>query len=186
MSTVTQTNISPRELQQKREAGEDVKLIDVRTPVEYREIHVDYADNEPLDKLDPTGIMQRLDCGDDPVYVMCRSGNRAKQAIQKFQQAGYENVVNVDGGMLQWEEEGQPCIRGKKAISLERQVRIVAGSIVFIGAMLGFFVNAYWIFLSAFIGAGLVFAGITDTCGMGMMLAKMPWNQVKNEQNCKV
>ena len=83
--------------------------------------------------------------------------------------------------MVQWEADGQPAIHGKKAISLERQVRIVAGSIVFIGAMLGYFVNPAWVFLSAFIGAGLVFAGITDTCGMGIMLSKMPWNQVRDE-----
>jgi len=185
MSTATQSQISPRELQQKHESGEKIHLIDVRTPVEFRETHVEFAANEPLDKLDPANIMQRHNCGDRPLYVMCRSGNRAQQAIQKFRQAGYDNVVNVDGGMLQWEEEGQPCIRGKKAISLERQVRIVAGSIVFLGAMLGYFVNPAWVFLSAFIGAGLVFAGITDTCGMGMMLARMPWNQVK-ETGCKV
>lgn len=185
MSTVTQKTISPQELQQKHEAGENVKLIDVRTPVEFRESHVEFAKNQPLDKLDPTGLMQSLNCGDEPVYVMCRSGNRAKQAIDKFHQAGYENVVNVDGGMVQWEADGQPAIHGKKAISLERQVRIVAGSIVFFGAMLGYFVNPAWVFLSAFIGAGLVFAGVTDTCGMGIMLSKMPWNQVKEEE-CRV
>jgi hypothetical protein len=68
--------------------------------------------------------------------------------------------------------------RGKKAMSLERQVRILAGFLTFTGAALGFFVHPYFVGLSAFIGAGLMFAGITDTCGMGMMLAKMPWNQV--------
>jgi rhodanese-related sulfurtransferase len=185
MSTITTKTISPRELQNKHEAGESVKLIDVRTPVEFRETHVEFAHNEPLDQVDPSGVVEKHECSDQPLYVMCRSGNRAQQAIDKFHKAGYENVINVDGGMLKWEEEGQPVIRGKKAISLERQVRIVAGSIVFIGAMLGYFVNPAWVFLSAFIGAGLVFAGITDTCGMGMMLAKMPWNQIK-DQNCKI
>jgi len=66
-------------------------------------------------------------------------------------------------------------------MSLERQVRIAAGTMVFAGAILGYFVHPYWIGLSAFVGAGLVFAGITDTCAMGMMIARMPWNQVKAE-----
>jgi hypothetical protein len=69
-------------------------------------------------------------------------------------------------------------VRGKKAISLERQVRIAAGLLVVTGAGLGFFVDQRWIALSAFVGGGLVFAGVTDTCGMGMILARMPWNQV--------
>jgi hypothetical protein len=76
-------------------------------------------------------------------------------------------------------ESGIPVIRGKKVMSLERQVRISAGSMVVAGAALIFFVHPFWIGLSAFVGAGLVFAGVTDTCGMGMMLAKMPWNQIK-------
>lgn len=80
---------------------------------------------------------------------------------------------------------GLPVVRGKKAVSLERQVRITAGSLVLIGAILGYFVHPYWIGLSAFIGAGLAFAGITDTCGMGMMLARMPWNQIPtNNSSC--
>ena len=89
-------------------------------------------------------------------------------------------------------ESGIPVIRGKKVMSLERQVRIAAGSMVFAGAALGFFVHPYWIGLSAFVGAGLVFAGVTDTCGMGMMLAKMPWNQIKgsastsNNASCSI
>jgi len=71
-------------------------------------------------------------------------------------------------------------VRGKKAISLERQVRIAAGALGLMGAVLGYFVSPYWIGLSGFIGAGLMFAGITDTCALGMVLARMPWNQVQN------
>ncbi len=97
--------------------------------------------------------------------------------------AGYDNIVNVDGGTSAWEAAGLPVVRGKKAMSLERQVRIAAGFLVFLGAALGYFVNPAWIGLSAFVGAGLMFAGITDTCAMGMMIAKMPWNQVKG--TCK-
>ncbi|MCH5377219.1 MAG: rhodanese-like domain-containing protein [Planctomycetes bacterium] len=184
MTTIVCQNITAKELQQKREEGETIDLIDVRTPIEFREIHVDYACNEPLDRLNPVAIMERHGDQSKPLYVMCRTGNRAKQAIEKFHQAGYENVINVEGGVQQWDADQLPVIRGKKAISLERQVRIAAGSLVFTGAMLGYFVNPLWIFLSAFVGAGLVFAGVTDTCGMGMMLAKMPWNQVKESPGC--
>jgi hypothetical protein len=89
-------------------------------------------------------------------------------------------VVNIEGGTLACVEAGLPVVRGKKAISLERQVRIAAGLLVVTGSALGYFVSPYWIGLAAFIGAGLAFAGITDTCAMGMMLARMPWNQVPN------
>jgi hypothetical protein len=72
---------------------------------------------------------------------------------------------------------GLPLAQGKKAISLERQVRIAAGSLVLLGLVLGWLVHPYFLGLSAFVGAGLFFAGVTDTCGMGMLLARMPWNQ---------
>ena len=87
--------------------------------------------------------------------------------------------MSVEGGTKACEGIGLPFVRGQKAISLERQVRITAGSIVLVGVILGFLVHPAFFGLSGFIGAGLVFAGITDTCGMGMMLSKMPWNQVK-------
>ena len=79
---------------------------------------------------------------------------------------------------MAWDQAGLPVVRGRKAISLERQVRIAAGLLVVTGSALGYFVNPVWIGLAAFVGAGLAFAGITDTCGMGMLLARMPWNQV--------
>ncbi len=94
--------------------------------------------------------------------------------------AGLSDVINIEGGTSAWEQAGLPVVRGKKAMSLERQVRIAAGSLILVGVILSFVVHPYLIGISAFVGAGLVFAGITDTCGMGMMLAKMPWNQVKS------
>jgi hypothetical protein len=80
-------------------------------------------------------------------------------------------------------ECGLPVVRGKKAISLERQVRIAAGLLVLLGALLGWLVHPALVGLSAFVGAGLVFAGVTDTCGMGLLLARMPWNQVNDAAN---
>jgi rhodanese-related sulfurtransferase len=150
----------------------------VRTPVEFREVHVDFACNVPLDQLDPEAIRaQRNGASDEPLYVICRSGARAQQACQKLAAAGL-NVVNVEGGTAAWDAAGLPVIRGQKAISLERQVRIVAGFLTLLGAVLALTVHPYFAGLSAFIGAGLMFAGITDTCGMALVLARMPWNQV--------
>ena len=177
-------NIPATELHHLYQSGESIDLIDVRTPVEFREAHVQFARNVPLDRLDPKAVFDTRD-GDieQPLYVVCRSGNRSQQACEKFAAAGFKNVISVEGGTLACEKTGLPITRGAKAISLERQVRIAAGALVLLGAVLGFWVHPYWIGLSAFVGAGLIFAGITDTCGMGMLLARMPWNQVSNESN---
>ncbi|MDY3552219.1 rhodanese-like domain-containing protein [Gemmata sp. JC717] len=173
------TTISPHDLAAKRQGGAAVELIDVRTPVEYREVHCPFARNVPLSDLDPRAVMSaRTGPADAPLYVICKSGGRGRQACEKFLAAGYANVVNVAGGTAAWVECGLPASRGKKAIALERQVRIAAGLLVLLGAVLGAFVHPYFIGLSAFVGAGLVFAGVTDTCGMGMALARMPWNRV--------
>ncbi len=171
------TTITPQKLSDLIHSGAAVELIDVRTPVEYREVHVSCARNVPLDQLNAAQFAAGRS-GTAPLYVICRSGSRGKQACEKFLAAGYTNVVNVEGGTQAWDQAGLPVVRGKKAISLERQVRIAAGLMVLTGSVLGYFVSPYWIGLSAFVGAGLTFAGITDTCGMGMLLARMPWNQV--------
>ena len=156
-----------------------IDLIDVRMPVEFREIHVEFAHNVPLDKLDPAAVIQsRNGSKDEPLYLICRSGSRGRQACEKFLAAGFTNIINVEGGTLACVECGLPVVRGKKTISLERQVRISAGLLVLLGAVLGWFVHPAFIGLSAFVGAGLIFAGVTDTCGMGLVLARMPWNQV--------
>ena len=172
------SSISPRELNALRNAGQRVDLIDVRTPVEFREVHVDLARNVPLDALDAKAVATDRGAVEQPLYIICRSGNRGQQACAKFVAAGCTNVVNVEGGTLAWAESGLPVVRGKKAISLERQVRIAAGSLVLLGVGLGALVHPVFFGLSAFVGAGLVFAGVTDTCGMGLLLARMPWNQV--------
>jgi hypothetical protein len=91
--------------------------------------------------------------------------------------AGHSNVINVEGGTSAWAEDGLPVVRGKKAVSLERQVRITAGSLVLLGVILGWLLHPAFLILSAFVAAGLIFSGVTDTCGMGMMLARMPWNR---------
>lgn len=180
---MTVATIAPSQLAE-RCAGQRIDLIDVRTPVEFREVHVEFARNVPLDRLDPAALVQgRGTPADEPLYVLCRSGSRGRQACEKFLKAGFVNVVNVEGGTLACVEAGLPVVRGKKAISLERQVRIAAGLLVLLGAVLGWLIHPAFVGLSAFVGAGLVFAGITDTCGMGMALARMPWNQSQGERS---
>lgn len=170
------STIEPAALAQK--PAPDV--IDVRTPVEFLAVHATGAKNVPLDSLDPAAVMStRNGNSDEPLFVICKSGGRSAKACEKFVQAGFASVVNVTGGTDAWAAAGLPVVRsGMKVISLDRQVRIAAGSLVLIGAVLGWQVDRLWIGLSAIVGAGLVFAGLTDTCGMGMLLAKMPWNQV--------
>ena len=169
--------IAPIELQTLLAAEPNAPVLDVRTPVEFAEIHVPQARSVPLDGLNPTALADSGLRKDRPVYLLCRSGQRATKAAAKFASEGFAEPVVVEGGTLAWIEANLPVIRGKtKTISLERQVRIVAGSLVFIGVALGWFVHPGFFGLSAFVGAGLVFAGITDFCGMGLLLAKLPWN----------
>jgi rhodanese-related sulfurtransferase len=171
--------ITPARLGEILREGNTIDLIDVRTPVEFREVHLTVATNHPLDRLDPRALLaNRKGPVDAPLYLICKGGTRGKQACEKLVAAGVANVVNVEGGTQACVEAGLPVVRGQKGMSLERQVRIVAGTLVFTGAALGYFVDPRWVGLSAFVGAGLVFAGVTDTCGMAMMLGRMPWNQV--------
>jgi len=171
--------IRPNAFAERCKRGEKLDLIDVRTPVEFREVHLENARNIPLDQLDPASVVRnRTVPSDEPLYVICRFGGRGQQACEKFIRAGFTNVVNVEGGTMACLEAGLPVVRGAKVVSLERQVRIAAGSLVLLGSVLGWFVHPLFFSLSAFVGAGLVFAGVTDTCGMGMILARIPWNQV--------
>jgi rhodanese-related sulfurtransferase len=172
------TTIPPQRLHDITLAGQTVELIDVRTPAEFREVHVSFARNVPLDQLEKTSTVSSRNGATQPLYVICQSGGRAKQACEKLMRAGHLNVVSIEGGTQAWDAAGLPVVRGKAMMSLERQVRIAAGLLVFVGTFLGYFVHPYWLGLPAFVGAGLVYAGISDTCGMGMLLAKMPWNQV--------
>ena len=167
--------ISPVELQTILAAQPSAPVIDVRTPVEFAEVHVPQARSVPLDELKPGSLQLAKE---QPVYLLCRSGQRATKAAEKFAKEGFTQPVVVAGGTLAWIEAILPVTRSAvKVISLERQVRITAGAIVFTGVILARFVNFNFIWLSGFVGAGLVFAGISDFCGIGLLLAKMPWNK---------
>lgn len=165
--------ITPAELKALCEQG-SVELLDVRTPLEFGGVHVVGAKNVPLDQLDPAG-----DRGDKsrPVYVICRSGARGAKACAKLAAAGFTNAINVDGGTLACERAGLPVVRGKKVLSLERQVQVTAGGIALVGAVLAVAVHPWFAVVPAVIGAGLVLTGVTGSCLMGLVMAKMPWNR---------
>ncbi|MEK7949587.1 rhodanese-like domain-containing protein [Luteolibacter soli] len=173
------SQIAPTDLKRLLDQDSSLTVIDVRTPLEFGEVHVPEARNVPLDALAPK---RRIENGElssqEPIYILCHSGARAQKAADQFQAAGYENAVVVEGGTQAWVQANLPVTRGQtKVISLERQVRIAAGALVLTGVLLGWFVHRGFFGLSGFVGAGLIFAGITDWCGMGLLIAKAPWNQ---------
>jgi rhodanese-related sulfurtransferase len=153
-----------------------ITLIDVREPGEFGGEHIKGATLLPLSQFDPNSPKLQ---GDKDIVLYCQSGNRSRQAAQKLLAAGVPEVMQLKGGINGWKQAGYPVEVNKNApISIFRQVQIVAGTLVFTGTVLGYFFPGF-LFLSGFVGAGLVFAGISNTCAMGMLLAKLPYNQVK-------
>ena len=172
--------ISPATLYALYKSGHPVEVIDVRTPAEYRAVHASVARPEPLESLDPKTIVSTRVLKDEPLYVICKSGERGQRACAAFAAAGYgDMVVNVDGGTLGWAAAALPVVKGRYMLPLDRQVRTAAGLLVLLGCGLGWYVSPWWYLLAAYCGLGLVFAGVTGICPLGALIARMPWNQVK-------
>jgi len=152
-------------------------LIDVRTPGEFRGGHIEGAVNHPVDAITPESVRELAgEAGERKICFICQSGKRSQRALEVCQSAGLEGAVELAGGMNEWPSEAVTKESGGP-ISLFRQVQIAAGSLVLFGVILGAAVHPGFYFLSGFVGAGLVFAGVSGTCGMGVLLSKMPWNQ---------
>ena len=174
-------SITPSQLHELAKRGDSVEVIDVRTPAEFRSVHIPLAQSQPLDSLDPRAIMAARPNQAEPLYVICRSGSRSAKACSAFEAAGFgDRVVNVEGGTLAWEQAGLPVERGRSVMPLDRQVRTAIGVLVLLGVLLGALVNPWFYGLSAFCGAGLVYAGLTDCCPLAWTMAKMPWNRAGN------
>lgn len=153
-----------------------VTVVDVREPSEFAEERIPGAINLPLSAFDPARVPRSTP--DHPVVMQCRTGNRSMQASRRLLDAGWEEVIHLQGGLERWKQLRFPLTRTANApISIMRQVQITAGSLVVLGTVLGAFVSPWWLLLSGFVGSGLVFAGVTNTCGMALLLARMPWNQ---------
>lgn len=155
-------------------------ILDVRTAAEVKASSLPGSLHIPLHELTPERLHQEIHNNGkngSPVYLLCQGGKRAEMAAAQLQGKIDAEFIVIEGGINAIKAANIPLIQGKGAISLERQVRIVAGFLVLLGVILGFQVNTGFFGLSGFVGAGLMFAGITDTCMMGLLLARMPWNR---------
>ena len=168
--------LTPDELAQFLTERPEARLLDVRTPGEFETQHIAGAYNVPLDLLGEHGHEIRARVA-DPVILICRSGQRARKAEDALAATGMRNLHILDGGMTAWVGAGLPEREGAPRMSLERQVRIAAGGLAATGGLLALIANPFFAAIPAFIGSGLVFAGLTDTCAMGMLLAKLPYNR---------
>lgn len=152
-------------------------IVDVRTPAEFAQQYVVGSHNIPLGEVGSEHISALVNDDRKPVYLLCGTGMRAKKVADQLGHLLPHNLVVIDGGIQSLDAVGHSISRGAgNVISLERQVRIAAGSLVVLCVLLGSVVHPGFFLLSAIVGAGLCFAGITNTCGMGMLLARMPWN----------
>ncbi len=160
------------------EASAGALLLDVRSPAEFRSGRVQGAVNLPLENVTAESVRALLVGNDQKtVVLLCASGGRARTAAKKLAASGLKTLV-VQGGTNSCQQAGLPIDKDAGGvISIERQVRIAAGTLVFGGVLLGANVHPGFYGLSAFVGAGLVFAGVTDWCGMGLLIARAPWNR---------
>ncbi len=177
--------VTAKVLQEELIKNSDVKLIDVRSPGEFSAVHINGSVNYPLGGKE-LGALEN-----DPqfpkekkLFLVCQSGARASQACNEIEKAGFNNIKILQGGVSQWVSEGLPVVRGKGAISMERQVRIAAGLFVLLSSLIVSMGLNSFILVPIFVGTGLVFSGVTNTCGMAKVLALMPWNNVSADNCC--
>jgi len=165
-------NISVKEfldLQKK----EKVKLVDIRSPQEYSRESIGCAENISVDDIYDADIKS-----DEIVVLHCQSGNRTNQAASKVAGLNAKEVYLLDGGISAWKQHKQPTVKNlKEPLPLMRQVQIIVGFLVVLGVVLSFVVNPYFSLLSAFVGAGLLVAGLTGFCGLARILMILPYNK---------
>lgn len=171
----TAATIDSQNLSERMGSAAPPRVLDVRTPGEFETAHIAGAYNVPLDLLREhrDEIIAHLD---DEVVLVCRSGQRAAQAEESLRNAGLANVHILDGGIVAWEAAGFAVNRGTQRRDLERQVRLVAGSVV-LTSILGSIAAPKLKWVAGAIGGGLTFAALSNTCAMGMLLSKLPYNR---------
>lgn len=171
------TVLDVNQLEELLNERHDLRLLDVRAPAEYESVHIGGSYNVSLDTLGEhaTEITEDVDV---PVVLVCQSGSRSRKAEEALKRAGMPNLHVLDGGLNSWVAAGKPVRRGHERISLERQVRIAAGALAATGGLLVVKAHPRFGLISAFVGGGLLFAGVTNTCGMASLLGKLPYNQV--------
>lgn len=172
MTTHTKTTVE--ELIKTIPAG-TCTIIDVREPDEVAFEAIPGARNIPMSRIEKgelSGISPH-----DRIYIVCQSGGRSCHASEILHGRGFTNAFVVDGGVNAYKKAGGHVVSGRRVIPLMRQVQIGAGGLVLAGVILALAVHPAFIYLSGFVGLGLLLAGLTGTCPMAMVLARMPWNQ---------
>lgn len=168
------SQITVSDLKRRIEIGEDLQLIDVRSPGEFAAGHVPGAINIPLEQLE--GRLPDLN-RDKELVILCQSGRRAAMGCDVLR-PHHDELLILEGGTAAWQSEGNQVVACQTARwSIERQVRLTAGALVLIGSILALTGTSWGVFVTTFIGAGLTFAGLTNICGMASLFAKMPWNK---------
>jgi rhodanese-related sulfurtransferase len=177
--------MSPTAVRQRLQGHRPGYLIDVRTTGEYAEGHALGALSMPLEELDRAELSTALGVAagqDIPVNLICASGQRAQTAAEKLQAQGLTNVVVVDGGTKAWAAQRLPMRRNSKLLSLARQTQIAIGLLLLLTLIKGFLLHPVFYLLIGVLGGGLVFSGITGSCGLAALLAHMPWNRAATER----
>lgn len=176
---MSHTNIQPSDLMDKK--ADSTCIVDVRTGAEVKSVYLAGCLHIPLHELTAERLNREIETAQkDPetIYLLCQSGQRSELAANQLKGKIAGKLVIVDDGINGMKQVNIPLqTSAQQTVSLERQVRITAGILVVLGTILGALVNPIYYGLSAFVGAGLTFAGITNTCGMGMLIARMPWNR---------
>lgn len=177
MSALTADAITSAELHERLESSTALRIVDVRTPAEFETSHIPGSYNVPLDVLDEHSreIAQLLG-GDREAVLVCRSGQRSTRAQKLLRNAGLNGGRVLEKGILDWEGQGFSVDRGAQRWDLERQVRLVAGSVV-LSSVLGSVVVPRLKWLAAGIGGGLTYAALSNTCAMATVLSKLPYNR---------
>jgi rhodanese-related sulfurtransferase len=174
MQTATIEQINATDLAALWRSNPDLSVIDVRTPAEFESVHARGAQLRPLHDLNPEDFTRQ----NQPVYILCKSGVRATQAAEKLLESGMKRAIVVEGGTDAWIAAGLPVERtGRNVLPLDRQMRLVAGTMIFAGSLLALLVNPAFVWIPLFMGCGLVFSAVTGICPMSNVIARMPWNR---------
>ena len=174
--TAVLTPLNPADVQARLKSGR-ARLVDIREPDEFAREHIPGVAHAPLSGFEDAHLSVRAD---QDVIFMCRSGMRTQSNCSRLAARVDGEAFVLDGGLQGWKDAGLPTSVDKKApLELMRQVQIIAGSLVVIGALLAWLVHPAWIALSAFVGAGLLMAGVTGFCGMARVLMLAPWNRTR-------
>ncbi len=180
--------ISAAQVFEARSRGEPIAIADVRTRAEFEALHAVGASHHPLDELDPKRTVESFGVPglglDIPLYITCQTGHRASVAAERLAQAGYRNVKLIEGGIEAWEADKLPVVRGRRpqVLPLQQQVQVAVGMLLLLKTLLGVAIHPVFFVLTAGLGVGLIYAGLTHNCLLAQLLNKMPWNRVRAAQ----